>query len=150
MLRRVSLRFYGLTSSPSLSHRDRRLSSLWSDYYYESHDEGLQKLFPQLGALPALYLLLSDRVNASASLCVLEKATNERSHDLELKNLRLQWFYVCFSGGKKDALNKSNMTKTPGESPAVKILLECIFSKMFWRVTKKSSFCRQMAPVAHI
>lgn len=34
-----------------------QLSSLWGDYYYESHGEGLQKLFPQLGALQALYLL---------------------------------------------------------------------------------------------
>ena len=37
-------------------------SLLLSDYYYESHDGGLEKLFPQLGALQFLYLLC-DREN---------------------------------------------------------------------------------------
>lgn len=64
MLRFKSVKIRGLTADAALR------VSLWvspdarqtprfiiMDYYYESRDEGLQKLFPQLGALQTLYLL---------------------------------------------------------------------------------------------
>lgn len=56
LTRTMPRRVIGSPPLPPSQHR-RRPSSLWSDYYYESHDGGLHKLFPQLGALPTLHLL---------------------------------------------------------------------------------------------
>lgn len=70
-----------------------RASSLWSDYYYESHDEGLQKLFPQLGVLQTLYLLTDREHNTFLSLRVLEK---EATVFMFIVVIIIFWFLINF------------------------------------------------------
>ena len=118
-----------LTSSAPLplSHHHRRLSSLSSDYYYESHDEGLRELFPQLCALEAPYLL-SDRVNALTSLFV---STNKQSHRLWSSTGRLQWLFGLHQRWKMASLYRYCI---PSKSRAFKTLPEWKHTRFICKV----------------